>query len=70
MSYFRIESVTNAITINTNPNHAMLNAGIRAVINIPKPKPIKLCIIACGVKHSFIILAFIFYHLLLARLKK
>lgn len=41
------------------PSQRMLSDGIRAVRKIPNPRPNRLCIKTCGVKHSFI-LSFIF----------
>src|SRR5258708_2349627 len=57
--YLRITSSTIATTIRTSPNQAIPRPENSETSSKPKPKPNKLCIIAWGVKQSFI-LAFIF----------
>jgi len=49
----------SATTIMITPSKTLASDGINAESSNPTPKPKKLCIIACGVKHDFIF-AFIY----------
>ncbi len=63
-------SKPTATTMIAKPNQSTAKLGQRLTKVIPRPNPKRLCIIACGVKHSFIFLSiFITNHPLLVNTK-